>query len=103
MTPAKCLKLFGSRHLTEYEKTEILDFPQVYYFGEGVKKIQAQRPPQSTTSPSHGNRDSSKNRQASREEELITRHWIMQAMAMHERGLGRGVCGLVCTSSGPWW
>ena len=72
MTPAKCLKLFGSRHLTENEKTEILDFPQVYYFGEGVKKIQAQRPPQSTTSPSHGNRDSSKNRQASREEEEDT-------------------------------
>ena len=41
MTPAKCLKVFGAKHLTEYEKTEILDFPQVYYFGEGVKKIQA--------------------------------------------------------------
>ena len=39
MTPAKILKLFGSRHLTEYERTEILDFPQVYFFGEGVKKI----------------------------------------------------------------
>jgi len=44
MTPAKCLKLFGQRHLTEYEKTEILDFPQVYYFGEGVKKIQSTHP-----------------------------------------------------------
>ena len=44
MTPAKCLKLFGNRHLTEYEKSEILDFPQVYYFGEGVKKIQATKP-----------------------------------------------------------
>ena len=40
MTPAKCLKLFG-KHLTEYERTEILDFPHVYYFGEGAKKIKA--------------------------------------------------------------
>ena len=40
MTPAKCLKLFG-KHLTEYEKTEILDYPHVYYFGEGAKKVKA--------------------------------------------------------------
>lgn len=28
-----------AHHLTQYEKTEILDFPEVYYLGEGVKKI----------------------------------------------------------------
>lgn len=38
MTPAKILKQ-KSNHLTAYERTEILDYPQVYYFGEGVKKI----------------------------------------------------------------
>jgi len=26
-TPAKCLKYFGAKSLTEYEKVEILDFP----------------------------------------------------------------------------
>ena len=41
MTPAKCLKYFGQKELTEYEKVEILDFPQVYYFGEGAKKVKA--------------------------------------------------------------
>jgi hypothetical protein len=38
MTPARCLKHY-SQHLTEYEKSEILDYPQIYYFGEGVKKV----------------------------------------------------------------
>lgn len=41
ITPAKCLKYFGKKVLTEYEKVEILDFPQVYYFGEGAKKVKA--------------------------------------------------------------
>lgn len=38
MTPAKVLKQ-KIHHLTQYERTEILDYPQVYYFGEGIKKI----------------------------------------------------------------
>lgn len=38
MTPAKVLKQ-KIHHLTQYERTEILDYPNVYYFGEGVKKI----------------------------------------------------------------
>jgi dual specificity tyrosine-phosphorylation-regulated kinase 2/3/4 len=38
LTPAKVLKQ-KIHHLTAYERTEILDYPQVYYFGEGVKKI----------------------------------------------------------------
>jgi len=41
MTPAKCLKLYGAKHLSEYEKTEILDYPHIYYFGEGAKKAKA--------------------------------------------------------------
>ena len=41
MTPAKCLKNC-SHHLTDYEKTEILDYPHIYYYGEGVKKIKPQ-------------------------------------------------------------
>jgi hypothetical protein len=48
MTPAKCLKYYGSKGLlTDYEKTEILDFPQVYYFGEGAKKVKALANPHS--------------------------------------------------------
>ena len=43
MTPAKCLKQF-SHHLTDYERTEILDYPHIYYFGEGIKKIKPQNP-----------------------------------------------------------
>lgn len=38
MTPAKILKQ-KIHHLTPYEQNEILDYPQVYYFGEGVSKI----------------------------------------------------------------
>ena len=38
MTPAKCLKQYLN-HLTEYERVEILDFPQIFYYGHGVKKI----------------------------------------------------------------
>jgi dual specificity tyrosine-phosphorylation-regulated kinase 2/3/4 len=38
ITPAKCLKQYLG-HLTEYERTEILDYPHIYYFGQGVKKI----------------------------------------------------------------
>ena len=38
MTPARCLKHFSS-NLNDYEKTETLDYPHIYYFGEGVKKI----------------------------------------------------------------
>jgi len=38
MTPAKVLKIKG-HHFTQYEKIEILDYPSVYYIGEGVKKI----------------------------------------------------------------
>jgi dual specificity tyrosine-phosphorylation-regulated kinase 2/3/4 len=32
MTPAKVLKYFKNQ-LTEYEQTEILDYPQVYFIG----------------------------------------------------------------------
>lgn len=45
ITPAKCTKLFGNKYLTDYEKTEIMDFPQVYYFGLDSKKIQAKAAP----------------------------------------------------------
>jgi dual specificity tyrosine-phosphorylation-regulated kinase 2/3/4 len=38
LTPAKVLKL-KMHHLTQYERTEILDFPEIFYIGEGVKKI----------------------------------------------------------------
>lgn len=38
LTPAKVLKQ-KSHHLTQYEKTEIMDYPQVFYFGEGIKKL----------------------------------------------------------------
>ena len=33
--------MFGARHLTDYERTEILDYPHIYYFGEGAKKVKA--------------------------------------------------------------
>ena len=39
MTPAAALRQC-QEHLTDYEQSEILDFPQIYYVGEGVKKIQ---------------------------------------------------------------
>lgn len=29
-------------HLTEYERVEILDFPHIFYFGHGIKKIKPQ-------------------------------------------------------------
>eukprot|EP00927_Polykrikos_kofoidii_P085503 TRINITY_DN9321_c0_g3_i1.p1 TRINITY_DN9321_c0_g3~~TRINITY_DN9321_c0_g3_i1.p1 ORF type:complete len:825 (+),score=131.52 TRINITY_DN9321_c0_g3_i1:27-2501(+) len=38
MTPAKVLK-YHMEDLTEYEQGEILDFPQVWYFGAGSQKI----------------------------------------------------------------
>ena len=41
ITPAKCLKHFG-KYVTDYERTEILDFPQIFYFGEGANKIKGQ-------------------------------------------------------------
>lgn len=55
MTPAKVLKQ-KLNHLTAYEKTEIMDYPQVYYFGEGVKKI---RPIMNYQRPSEQSRRSS--------------------------------------------
>mmetsp|Transcript_111190 Transcript_111190/g.358970 ORF Transcript_111190/g.358970 Transcript_111190/m.358970 type:complete len:787 (-) Transcript_111190:571-2931(-) len=38
MTPAKVLK-YHIEELTDYEQGEILDFPQVWYFGAGATKI----------------------------------------------------------------
>merc|ERR1719380_345587 len=38
MTPAKVLK-YHMDELTEYEQGEILDFPQVWFFGAGAQKI----------------------------------------------------------------
>uniref|UniRef100_A0A7S0FKN1 dual-specificity kinase n=1 Tax=Pyrodinium bahamense TaxID=73915 RepID=A0A7S0FKN1_9DINO len=38
MTPAKVLK-YHIEELTDYEQGEILDFPQVWYFGSGASKI----------------------------------------------------------------
>jgi len=38
MTPAKVLK-YHMEDLTEYEQGEILDFPQIWYFGAGAPKI----------------------------------------------------------------
>eukprot|EP00405_Crypthecodinium_cohnii_P038897 CAMPEP_0206542752 /NCGR_PEP_ID=MMETSP0325_2-20121206/10376_1 /ASSEMBLY_ACC=CAM_ASM_000347 /TAXON_ID=2866 /ORGANISM="Crypthecodinium cohnii, Strain Seligo" /LENGTH=680 /DNA_ID=CAMNT_0054040903 /DNA_START=384 /DNA_END=2422 /DNA_ORIENTATION=+ len=38
MTPAKVLK-HHMEELTEYEQGEILDFPQIWYFGSGASKI----------------------------------------------------------------
>jgi len=38
LTPAKVLK-FHMADLTEYEQGEILDFPQIWYFGAGAQKL----------------------------------------------------------------
>jgi dual specificity tyrosine-phosphorylation-regulated kinase 2/3/4 len=38
MTPAKALKCY-SKSLTQYEQSEILDYPQIYYLGIGASKV----------------------------------------------------------------
>ncbi len=38
ITPARALK-YCSEHLTEPEKSEILDYPQIYYLGVGAQKV----------------------------------------------------------------
>jgi hypothetical protein len=40
MTVRQCLKQYArTGHLTDFEKTEILDFSTIYYMGAGAKKI----------------------------------------------------------------
>jgi dual specificity tyrosine-phosphorylation-regulated kinase 2/3/4 len=57
MTPAKCLKYFGNSVLTEYERTEILDFPHVFCFGEGSKKVKAVLDPEKNLVPTTGEQE----------------------------------------------
>jgi dual specificity tyrosine-phosphorylation-regulated kinase 2/3/4 len=39
MTPQEAIKKFGSQ-LSAYEICEILDYPEIYFVGQGAKKIQ---------------------------------------------------------------
>ena len=52
MTPAKCLKLFGNRHLTEYEKSEILTSLKPTTSERGLRKFRIRSLPFIKTSPS---------------------------------------------------
>lgn len=40
ITPGRAIKYFKSQ-LTQHEQTEILDYPQIYYIGQGAQKIKA--------------------------------------------------------------
>lgn len=42
LTHADALQLFG-RHLSDYERAEIMDYPQSWYYGQHSAKIQAKK------------------------------------------------------------